>query len=293
MTVSSVLGIVGIGMLALDREVLSGVNNTAYAAALRCAPEFVAFIEIRRTPLIYIGYLTFSFGFASMVLYLTRAEDLRGWPSYLAQASIISPVGYAMLYSGRMPILLMLALVAGAVVVRVRQGRTWLPRGHYLLLKFGVLVLAFGLYTNAMWSIRQNFCTKMAPVIVELRDIIAKSPVAEKRGDDVSAGMISAGQFAALLKKEMDVSEETAGTTSATSAGYFFDVMQKSWGVSPRPYVLSAVEKGVSPSRLISVLSNYMYLTHGVMTLDRIMAAHERLNSGVGHLRNRRSFTPH
>jgi len=273
MVVTSILGIVGIACIAFDREVLSGVNNSAYASALRCAPEFVAFIEIRRTPLIYFGYLTFSFGYASMALYLLRAEDVRGWPSYLAQASIISPVGYAMLYSGRMPVLLLLTLIAGILAARVLQGRTLLPRGQYLAVKGILLVLAFAIYTNAMWSIRQDFCNKMGPAIVELREMIAKKAKAAQESGGPARGMISADQFAAVLKNEMEEALVSAPKAGESPASHFYTILRDSWGVSPRSYVSTAIDSGTSPRKMIILLSNYFYLTHGVMTLDRIMTA--------------------
>lgn len=279
MAISSVLGIVGIALIAFDRGVLSGIDNANYAAALRCAPEFVASIEIRRTPLLYIGYLTFSFGFASMALYLLRAEEVRGWPSYLAQSSIVSPVGYALLYSGRMPILLMLTLIIAVVLVRLSQGRTMFPRGHYLLLKSMIFVIAFAVYANAMWASRQNFCNKMGPAVSELREITAKS--AQGMDGPESAGVISAARFAEVISKGLDLSSEPDKKNVATTergGDQFIAIMREAWGTSPRPYVTAAIDQGVSPGKLVIVLSNYFYLTHGVMTLDRILVARDKLD---------------
>jgi hypothetical protein len=78
---TSLLGMAGIALIAFDRVVLSGVGNSGYAELLRCAPVLVDFIEIKRTPLLYAGYLTFSFGFASLVLFLLKGEEVRGWAS--------------------------------------------------------------------------------------------------------------------------------------------------------------------------------------------------------------------
>ena len=71
---TSLLGGAGIALIALDRIFLSGVNNADYAELLRCAPVLVDIIEIKRTPFLYVGYLTFSFGFASLVLFLLKGE---------------------------------------------------------------------------------------------------------------------------------------------------------------------------------------------------------------------------
>jgi hypothetical protein len=166
---TSLLGLFGIGLIALDRLVLSGVSNGGYAELLRCAPSLVDIIEIKRTPLLYLGYLTFSFGFVSLVLFILKGEEIRGWPAILGQLSIISPVVYAVLYSGRMPILFVIVLIGTAALSRIRQGRTAFPRGHHLLVKLVLVFVLFGIYSSAMWASRQNFCAEMSGLIRELQ----------------------------------------------------------------------------------------------------------------------------
>lgn len=165
---TSLLGLAGIASIAFDRIVLSGIGNSGYAELLRCAPTLIDFIEIRRTPLLYAGYLTFSFGFVSLVLFVLKGEEVRGWAAFLAQLSILCPIGYALLYSGRMPILFAIVLAIAAVLVRVGQGRRHLPQGHHLLIKTVALLVLFGIYTNAMWASRRNFCTEMSGLAQEL-----------------------------------------------------------------------------------------------------------------------------
>jgi hypothetical protein len=165
---TSLAGWGGIALLAFDRAVLSGASS-GYAELLRCAPELVDFIEIKRTPLLYLGYLTFSFGYVSLVLFLLRGEEIRGLTAILAQLSILSPVGYAVLYSGRMPILFIIVLIVAAVLVRVGQGRRPLPYGHHLLVKMVVVFLLFGIYSSAVWPSRQAFCAQMSGLIQELQ----------------------------------------------------------------------------------------------------------------------------
>src|SRR5581483_854834 len=132
---------------------------------LRCAPDLIDIVEIKRTPLLYAGYLLFSFGFASVVLFLLKGEQVRGWAAVLAQFSILSPIGYALLYAGRMPILFVILLMMAAVPVRLVQGRRPLPEGHHLFFKMIVLVLVFGIYTSAVWSSRRDFCTQMNELV--------------------------------------------------------------------------------------------------------------------------------
>ena len=167
--ISSCAGIAGIGLIALDRVVLSGVSNGVYAELLRCAPDLIDIVEIKRTSLLYLGYLLFSFGFASLVLFLLKGEQIRGWAAVLAQLSILSPVGYALLYAGRMPILFVILLTIAAVLVRLTQGRRALPEGHHLFIKMVVLVMVFVLYSSAIWSSRRTFCMQMSGLVRELQ----------------------------------------------------------------------------------------------------------------------------
>lgn len=162
---TALLGLLGIALIALDRLMLSGIDNSGYAELLRCVPSLIDFIEIKRTPLLYAGYLTFSFGFASMVLFLLKGEEVRGWAAIAAQLSILCPIGYALLYAGRMPILFAIVLAIAAMLVRIAQGLRPLPAGHHLLIKAIVVLVLFGVYTNAMWSSRRHFCTQMTGLI--------------------------------------------------------------------------------------------------------------------------------
>jgi len=167
---TSILGLAGIALIALDRLVLSGISHNGYADLMRCASFLVDFIEVKRTPVLYAGYLIFSFGPASLVLFLLRGEEVRGWAAILAQLSILSSVGYALLYSGRLPILLVIVLIIAAVLVRISQGRGPLPRGHHLLIKTIAVSVLFVVYSNAMWSSRREFCTRVNGLVSELRE---------------------------------------------------------------------------------------------------------------------------
>ena len=167
---TSLAGLAGITLIALDRILLSGVSNAGYAELLRCAPALVDFIEIKRTPLLYLGYFTFSFGFAALILFLLLGEEISGWAAIVAQLSILSPIGYALLYSGRMPILFAIVLIIAAALVRISQGRRALPAGRHLLIKMVVALMLFVAYSSAMWSSRQNFCTQMSGLIRQLQE---------------------------------------------------------------------------------------------------------------------------
>lgn len=322
---ASMLGLTGIALIALDRMFLTGASSGGYAELLRCAPVLADFIEIKRTPLIYVGYLTFSFGFAALALFLLKGEEIRGWTAILAQLSILSPVGYALLYSGRMPILFVIVLIVAAVLVRVGEGRSPLPHGHYLLVKMIVFVVLFGIYSNAMWSSRRDFCVQTNDVVRELlakmqaRDterarareaqrtelrqesqrpyeMSKSSPGNSEQGAEIrqeaanetaqARGQGPATETGATgsspsSRPEADVNatdlnamiaktaRDTGKLASSDKLGELLGVMQNSWHVRPRDYVLRAIESGrLSPDAAKSLLSTYFYLTHGVRIID-------------------------
>ncbi|MEH2625608.1 hypothetical protein V1292_003663 [Bradyrhizobium sp. AZCC 1719] len=278
---TSLFGIVGIALVALDRTVLSGVSNSAYSELLRCAPGLVDAISIKRTPLLYAGYAMFSFGFVSVVLFLLKGEEITGWAAALAQLSIVSPVGYAVLYSGRMPILFVLVLIAVAILVRLAQGRPPLPRGHYLMVKTVAAIGLFAVYSSAIWASRQNFCIQMSPLITELQqemELKAPSGVANKPPE--TDEKITA----------TDISKRIAGARAApppeqksTSADAVLAMMLEAWNVKPRGYVISAIESNRLSARGAMIgLSTYFYLTHGVRTIDIVWHARDKFTPKWG-----------
>jgi len=266
---TSLIGIGGVGLIAFDRLVLSGVSNSGYSELLRCAPGLVDFIEIRRTALFYIGYLTFSFGFASLALFLLKGEEIRGWIAIAAQVSIVSPVGYALLYSGRMPILLIVVVIVSAMLVRIRQGRSLLPRGHYLLLKAVVFVLLFAIYSSAIWSRRSNFCAQMSGAIQELQ---------QKKNEQAS---MQATEVSKMINETTALPPSAPPQASTTDA--LLAMMQDAWNVKPRAYFLSAMNSGrLSPGAAKTFLSTYFYLTHGIRVVDMTWRAREQFSRHWG-----------
>ncbi|MDA9519263.1 hypothetical protein XI06_02595 [Bradyrhizobium sp. CCBAU 11434] len=282
---ASLFGIVGIALMALDRTLLSGVSNNSYAELLRCAPELVDAVAIKRTPLLYGGYAMFSFGFVSLVLFLLKGEEIRGWAAALAQLSIVCPVGYALLYSGRMPILFILVLVAMAMLVRLAQGRTLLPRGHHLLLKTGIVVALFAVYSSAIWTTRQSFCIRMSPLITELqqekdrRDTVVAAPgpataAPVETPPPKPSEIISAAQ---LNQRVADAQALPPPAASASSTEAVLAMMLEAWNVKPRGYVTAALESShLSAHEAMIGLSTYFYLTHGVRTVDIVWKARDK-----------------
>jgi hypothetical protein len=263
----SLFGIVGIALVALDRAMLSGVNNSAYSELLRCAPGLVNAISIERTPLLYGGYVMFSFGFVSVVLFLLKGEEVTGWAATLAQLSVVSPVGYAVLYSGRMPILFALVLVVAAMLIRLAQGRPPLPRGHYLVVKTVAVIGLFAIYSSAIWTSRQNFCIQMSPLIIELQEeqMQREAPPAVA-GPPETSEKITATY---LNKRIAEAAAAPPPEQKPSSADAILAMRLEAWNVQPRGYIASAIESGrlSAPGAMIG-LSTYFYLTHGVRTID-------------------------
>jgi hypothetical protein len=311
-TATSLIGIGGIGLIAFDRGMLSGISNSGYAELLRCAPGLVDLIEIRRTPLLYIGYLSFSFGFASLALFLLKGEEIRGWAAIAAQLSIVCPVGYAVLYSGRMPILFVLVMIVSVMLVRISQGRPSLPRGHYLLLKTVVLVLLFVIYSSAIWSRRSNFCVQMGGVIQELKQRKAgrdteyakvrrepepntQDPVGDRASRLPPPSSIPATDVSKMVTDATSTASETTEPPTAAPAPTavivpavnsiedLLVVMRESWNVQPRAYILSAIDSsGLSSRAAITFLSTYFYLTHGIRAADNTWRGRENLSPQWG-----------
>jgi hypothetical protein len=288
----SLFGIVGIALIVLDRTVLSGVSNSAYAELLRCAPGLIDAISIKRTPLLYGGYAMFSFGFVSVVLFLLKGEEITGWAAALAQLSIVSPVGYAVLYSGRMPILFVLVLVVVAMLIRLAQGRAPLPRGHYLVVKTVAVIGLFVIYSSAIWTSRQNFCIQMSPLITELQQ--EQVPQEQVQREQTQREVPPAGASGPPETSEKitatDLNKRIAKAAAApppeqrpSSTDAILAMMLEAWNVKPRGYVASAIESGRLSARAAMIgLSTYFYLTHGVRAIDIAWNAREKFTPKWG-----------
>jgi hypothetical protein len=294
---ASLFGIVGIALIALDRTVLSGASNRSYAELLRCAPDLVDIIAIKRTALLYGGYGMFSLGFASVVLFLLKGEEITGWTAALAQLSIVSPVGYALLYAGRMPILFILVLIAAVMVIRLGQGRQPLPHGHHLLLKTAVAVGLFAVYSSAIWTTRQNFCVQMSPLIRELqeektrrdpardgdRPVTGETIRPKKAGRMITATDLSKRLAAAAPQSEQKAEAAPQSEKKAGSIDTVLAMMLEAWNVKPRGYATSAIESSHLSTRGAMIgFSTYYYWTHGVRTIDIVWHARDKFTPQWG-----------
>jgi hypothetical protein len=250
-------------------------------------------------------------------LFLLKGEEIGGWTAILAQLSILSPIVYSVVYSGRMPILLVVALIVAAMLVRIGQGRRPLPYGHHLLIKMVVVFLLFAAYSSAMWSSRRIFCAQMTGLIVQLqekmkeRDLArtesARESTAAATGNSrpevpgaaskpevgkmppltggqersaQSADSISAADFSKMVD-ERKVSPDAAQHSADVAT--LLAIMQEAWHVSPRGYVLSAMNSGrLSPGVAASLLNTCFYLTHGVRIIDTTWRARAQFSPQWG-----------
>ena len=129
------------GTSALCADLVNAIRNPADTPALSRVPYH------------------FSFGFAfARALFLLKGEQIRGWIAVLAQLSILSPIGYAVIYSGRTSVLLIIGMFFSVMIVRLAQGHSALPQGHHLFIKLSALVVVFAIYSSANWSTRREYC---------------------------------------------------------------------------------------------------------------------------------------
>lgn len=154
----AVAGLAGAAFIAIDKVFLSGQDWSVGITALRDrrSVEVMEGVPIRRSWLLYIGYLTISFSCASFCLFLLRGEKVGRRAGWLAQASVLAMIVYAVLYGGRMPILLTILLAIGCVMVRILRGSSLVPAGWFLWPKVLLGIGAFLVYTNAIWSSRRQ-----------------------------------------------------------------------------------------------------------------------------------------
>jgi hypothetical protein len=221
--ITAVLGLAGAALIALDKVWLSGLDYSRGLAAVRFqrAAEIEAGIDVRRSPLLYVGYLTFSFSYAAALLYILRGEVVRRpIVAAAAEVSVASPVVYSLLYGGRNPILLFFVLLMGGILVRARRGRSLLPAVPALRLKLAVVVLLFLAYVNYTWEDRRSYWK------------IETYP-------------------------------------------RFVEIAHERWQTRPKSWVDRAVSGHWAPAGLVmNLISSDLYLTHSVITFDKIVERH-------------------
>jgi hypothetical protein len=156
--VTAVAGLVGIGLIAVDKLFLSGLDYSKGLAHVRFqrVEEIEAGIDVPRSPLLYLGTATFSFSYVAALLYVLRGEGVRFGVAALAEISIVSPVAYALVYGGRNPIMLFFVLLVGGMLARGAGGRRLLPPMRGLWIKLALGLVLFAGYVNYTWKDRRQ-----------------------------------------------------------------------------------------------------------------------------------------
>jgi oligosaccharide repeat unit polymerase len=156
---TGLIGLGGILFLTVDKVFLSGLDYSQGLTAIKYLrdEQVSQGIEINRSPLLYIGYVTFSAAYVATALFLLKAESVGRWAAIVGQVSVLSPVIYALLYGGRAPILLLCTLIAGTGLVRGMAGLPPLAHARGLRIKSLVLLAAFLAYVNFTWQDRREF----------------------------------------------------------------------------------------------------------------------------------------
>ncbi|MBZ0215688.1 MAG: hypothetical protein K8F25_03965 [Fimbriimonadaceae bacterium] len=275
---SAILGVLGVTAIAIDRFILSGVDGEFYALLLRCAPHLVDLFEIKRTPLLYVGYLTFSLSYVALALYWIEAESTRPWAAWTAHLAIISPFAYAHIYAGRMPILLMILLIVGASMARLLQGKTMIPCGQLLLLKASVVVAAMLIYSVWITDSRQDGCT------ATVRETL--NYVSGLRDSDDNKIQLSRKQFGELLllieNARGKVVEPIQDNSSLNRYDRLADHINRNWPAKTATYMRNLVEHGLPVPVAQIVLFGSFYFIHSPVMLGRIVEHNDRLSPFYG-----------
>jgi hypothetical protein len=157
--VSALVGLLGIAAIAADKLLLSGLDYSQGITALRNqrAEEVMAetHLALPRSPLLYMGFVTFAFGIVAYLIYFLRPEALRTRTTILAHLGLFSPALFSWLYGGRSPLWLLFVLVIGAALARVLSGRPILPEGGGRAV-LAALVLANMAYTMYIFQDRRD-----------------------------------------------------------------------------------------------------------------------------------------
>jgi oligosaccharide repeat unit polymerase len=158
-TVSGIVGLFGIAAIAADKLLLSGLDYSQSVSALRNqrAEEVMAetHLALPRSPLLYVGFMTFAFGITAYLIYFLRPQALRLHTKLLAHLGLLSPAVVSWLYGGRSPLWLLVVLLVGAALARLLGGRPLLPEGSGRAV-LGALVVATLTYTMYIFQDRRN-----------------------------------------------------------------------------------------------------------------------------------------
>jgi oligosaccharide repeat unit polymerase len=153
------IGVLGAVSLIVERLFFSGIDYSAGFTAARVAraEEIAAGMAdvVRRTPLLYFGYLAFPFAVPAYLLYVLAAERLGRISTVMAHLSLFAPISYAIIYGARSPLAVLLGLVVGATLVRYALGKPVVPAQWLGRLFIGGAVVALVIYSGYIFAQRR------------------------------------------------------------------------------------------------------------------------------------------
>jgi hypothetical protein len=266
---TALIGLFGALCIVIDKVVLSGLDFSQGVGAVRSeraeAVAAGAVVELRRSPLLYLGYLTFSFSVASFVLYLLNGDSLRRSTVCLAFMGLASIFAYSYLYGGRSPLALVVGLAAGAIAVRLLTRQAALPRGRMGVGLFALFLVLTVAYSEAILSERL-----VAGGVADLSDLETRF---ETSYDATVVG---------ISGSDSPTASPTAQTTTASPASPSAPIGSV---VTASPAVSTTAAPLPAPSTppvsqqtsryeqlMVQAIVNVNYLTHELPMLDRTLA---------------------
>ena len=127
----AIVGSLGALAMAIDKLFLSGIDYSQGITSVRSersVQESLGDAGPARSPLLYLGHLTASFGIVAYLLYWLRGDRFSlatfGW----ANLGLLSSAVLALLGGGRSPLVFSIILVLAATLVRAYTGRALLPQ---------------------------------------------------------------------------------------------------------------------------------------------------------------------
>jgi len=261
------LGLFGALCIAFDKLVLSGLDFSQGVTAVRFARADAVDQgtagALRRSPLLYLGYMTFAFSVAAYLIYLLKGETLRRSTMWVAFAGLSSIFLYSYVSGGRSPLGLVIGMAAGAILVRMLSRQSPLPAGRTGRFMFAVFLLATVAYSN--WIVSERFVATSA----------TSYAVLEKRFQDIYDASIPSSDHAAVASVAPPATPAlVASATPAVVASATPAVV-----ASATPAVVAAAPPTTPEPRpaldeqiRMQVIINSYYATHEIPMLDRTLA---------------------
>lgn len=267
---TALLGLFGGLCIAVDKVLLSGLDFSGGVTAVRfdraAAVDAGTAGELRRSPLLYLGYFTFSFSVASYLLYILKGEVLRRSTIVLAFLTLASIFSYSYLHGGRSPLGLVIGMAVGAIAVRLLSHQSPLPKGATGRLLFASFLLMTVFYNN--WILSERFVATGAS---GYSDLERRFETTYDARIELPVGLTapSSSPVATTLSTSLPTTVPTTGpggvaTTIPTTAP------------TSIPTTLPRATDGQGPSTseqvLMQLAMNYYYATHELPMLDRTLA---------------------